>query len=122
MPHTPGPWKIQDAGPNSGNIIRFEIVWTANGKDIYTICEIEDSTIDAKDKRQAQKMDEANARLIAASPELFEALELARQHILHRSDCRFVTAQCGDSSTSCTCGARSAADKALEVITKVKGR
>jgi hypothetical protein len=75
--HTPGPWKIQDAGPNSGNIIRFEIVWTANGTDFHSICEIEDSTVDAKDKKAAARMDEANARLIAAAPALLAACEAA---------------------------------------------
>lgn len=73
--HTPGPWKIQDAGPNSGNVIRFEIVWSANGTDFYKICEIEDGTIDATNKKAAARMDEANATLLAASPDLLDAIK-----------------------------------------------
>ncbi len=71
--HTPGPWRVEDAGPNSGNVIRFEIQ-----SDAGDICDIEDPAIDGNPNA------EANAQLIAAAPELLEACkaaELARQSI-----------------------------------------
>jgi hypothetical protein len=64
--HTPGPWTLDDFGPNSGNIYRGEI--------------------DAKNSRIADLMDcfdnggmtpeqwVANAHLIAAAPLMYEAL------------------------------------------------
>lgn len=71
---TPEPWTIQDAGPNSGNCIRMEIV----GENGFKICDIEDSAINVKSHSArkviaAQKRDEANARLIAAAPDLLAA-------------------------------------------------
>jgi hypothetical protein len=68
--HTPGPWTIADAGPDSGNVIRFEI----NQCD-FMVCEIFDSALepDGNDRIEAQERDEANANLIASAPQLLSA-------------------------------------------------
>lgn len=67
--HTRGPVKIQDAGPFSGNIIRFEIV----AGDDFKLCEIEDSAVQTEQdignhaRKRAIRRDEANARLLTAA-------------------------------------------------------
>ena len=65
MSHTPGPWKV--AENLFGNTASYEVyanVETKSGKGGYTrICQI------------TPRDQKANARLIAAAPELLEALE-----------------------------------------------
>jgi len=65
MAHTPGPWKV--AENLFGNTASYEVyanVETKSGKGGYTrICQI------------TPRDQKANARLIAAAPELLEALE-----------------------------------------------
>jgi hypothetical protein len=65
LKHTPGPWE-QDAD----TIIKF-LGEDANGPHIQQICEI----TYAHDPEESTKEAEANALLIAAAPELLEALE-----------------------------------------------
>lgn len=65
---TPGPWRINDAGPNSGNVIRIEVV----AADGFKICDIEDSMVSHNYRSttkaiRAQNRDLANAQLIVAS-------------------------------------------------------
>ncbi len=73
---TPGPWTVQDAGPFSGNVVRAEVV-----AGEFKVCEIEDSAVNEDQnignhaRKRAVKRDEANARLIAASPKLVEVIE-----------------------------------------------
>lgn len=63
--HTPGPWTLD--GPHQ--------VWAESvGEYVAITAEIED--FDAVPRDQA----EANARLIAAAPDLLEALKLAERH------------------------------------------
>ena len=69
MNHTPGPWATHKTEDNGGNIPdRLEIVGPEEGRRRSLIASI-----------YGFKMLEgqANARLIAAAPELFEALEAA---------------------------------------------
>ena len=65
MSHTPGPWKV--AENLFGNTASYEVyanVETKSGKGGYTrICQI------------TPRDQKANARLIAAAPEMLEALE-----------------------------------------------
>ena len=75
--HTPGPWI--GAGPSFG--LKFpkyttEIVteWEDGEGNVVSICELPFSEHDDEN--------EANARLIAAAPELLKALRIAREHIL----------------------------------------
>ena len=57
--HTPGPWEIQDAGPGTIRGLRFRVI--TNEK---VIAKTSDGLEEAR----------ANARLIAAAPEMFEVL------------------------------------------------
>ena len=69
MSHTPGPWATHKTEGNGGNIPdRLEIVGPEEGRKRSLIASI-----------YGFKLPEgqANARLIAAAPELFEALEAA---------------------------------------------
>ena len=61
--HTPGPWRISTANPFAVNTSEAGIA-TAHGIDAANYSEFFPSTEQAK----------ANARLIAAAPELLEAL------------------------------------------------
>ncbi|MCW8132642.1 MAG: hypothetical protein KIS92_19995 [Planctomycetota bacterium] len=83
--HTPRPWRFDDAGPLSGNIIRFEIL-AGSETEPFRVCEIEDSVPDIDAEKGAERVraahrDLANARLIVAAPQLLEALKaLLNQH------------------------------------------
>lgn len=70
--HTQGPWGVNDAGPESGNVIRFEID-APNG---VRICDIEDPAVNNDADAMSSEQAEANARLISAAPEL---LQVCRQ-------------------------------------------
>lgn len=72
MTHTPGPWIV---GGESSNDAESEFVCNADGSK--TICWTADTYNEDKDEGEATDEDRANARLIAASPELLEALKAA---------------------------------------------
>ena len=57
---TPGPWEIQDAGPGTIRGLRFRVV-----TDDSVIARTTDGWKEAR----------ANARLIAAAPEMYEVLQ-----------------------------------------------
>lgn len=84
MSHTPGPWKV--AENLFGNTASYEVyanVETKSGKGGYTrICQI------------TPRDQKANARLIAAAPDLKEALEWYAENVLN---CRKITAE-GDKA------------------------
>lgn len=65
--HTSAPWRLHDYGPDSGNVIRFEV-----HSERGMICEIEDPDLvsDQISKSEAS----ANACLIVAAPDLLAAL------------------------------------------------
>ena len=70
--HTPGPWFAGliplDEKPDNGDDPLFVHVGDANGDDRLDICTVHNWTI-------TEGVREANARLIAAAPNLLEALE-----------------------------------------------
>jgi hypothetical protein len=81
--YTPGPWEIDDTAPNSylriiGNI-DGDAYDDGSPRHIYThVCDVLDN-----------EQEEANARLIAAAPELLDALEesiLAMQKVYDQSE------------------------------------
>ncbi len=78
--HTPGPWDVQNKGNLYGSSARHEVVAGDNrleGKPLPTICKM---------PGLAEK-DYANARLIAAAPDLLAALrKLDEWHDLIRQD------------------------------------
>ena len=75
MSHTPGPWATHKTEGNGGNIPdRLEIVGPEEGRKRSLIASI-----------YGFKLPEgqANARLIAAAPELYEALESLIDFLFH---------------------------------------
>ena len=70
--HTPGPWRVEPLQWDHGASIAI----VANGQIIATISpENEDEEPDMHTAKRGPH-DEANASLIAAAPEMFEALQL----------------------------------------------
>jgi len=70
--HTPGPWTAERATPNTINI-------DASG---VSIGEVYDGT---EETDSAGNIAEANARLIAAAPELLEALESIAENLQNKT-------------------------------------
>jgi len=90
---TPGPWEIQDAGPGTIRGLRFRVI-------------TKDSIIART--TDGWKEAHANARLIAAAPELLEQCKLFEKVLTHLINS-------GDS------GADLERDKLREVLAKVEG-
>jgi hypothetical protein len=65
--HTPGPWVVPSGPGSTNNGSRRQSVWTANGDIQIANCQSESLSLAANS---------ANARLIAAAPELLEALRV----------------------------------------------
>lgn len=67
--HTPGPWRVREGMRNDAETCDLKICG-----DIFVIA-------DLNGPQYAHQM--PNATLIAAAPELLEALRLAKRHIAH---------------------------------------
>jgi hypothetical protein len=91
--HTPGPWQIEDCTPGESTGLRFEV-----GTKDSVIARTTDGWKEAH----------ANARLIAAAPELLEQCKLFEKVLTHLINS-------GDS------GADLERDKLREVLAKVEG-
>ena len=91
--HTPGPWQIDDCTPGESTRMRFEV-----GTKDSVIARTTDGWKEAH----------ANARLIAAAPELLEQCKLFEKVLTHLINS-------GDS------GADLERDKLREVLAKVEG-
>lgn len=69
--HTPGPWTFDDKSGDAGGLV----VWAANGDRVARVCWFGDQS-------ETPWATEANARLIAAAPDLLRALrELCRTEL-----------------------------------------
>ena len=82
MKHTPGPWHIGREQDHSADRWKHNTEWSKiRGTDNGLIAKIE--SIHPKGKRQSKDFDveAANARLIAAAPELLTACEYALEVI-----------------------------------------
>ena len=100
--HTPGPWNVDGSnitGPDDHNIGIVSGPHTIGASD---------AALESRMREHAR--DEANARLIAAAPDLLAALESLMQHFV------------GDrTAVNCLGGAGIAADVARAAIAKAKG-
>ncbi len=88
---TPGPWRFDDAGPLSGNIVRFDVL-AGPENNPFRVCEIDDTAAEVdsektSERRRAANRDLANARLIAASPDLLVACKAAKDVIGQHANC-----------------------------------
>ena len=76
--HTPGPWKVVDRGPTPhvGNP-DFARYWVASGHEYGSpVCEVNLDGVQHDEHQVIAPMDHAaNARLIAASPDMYSAIE-----------------------------------------------
>lgn len=80
--HTPGPWAVE-RNVKAGNVIHLAITARQNGKD-WMVCSV-------TPEAWARPLDLANAELIAAAPELLEALIL----VMNDTTVRFSTVRKG---------------------------
>ncbi len=112
--HTPGPWTFS---PNVGKRPEWEYIGANDPRDgsgRTSICMVCQSQAQRKTARLiSNKEMEANARLIAAGPELVEALR-ATLAILDRAY------ECGDRTEKIVIAVR--IDRALTAIAKAEGR
>ncbi len=70
--HTPGPWKIAD-----GDSLRCSLWgWSIMSSDGYWV---------AVAHEEEEESDKANARLIAAAPEMLEALKRVEDWMIHNT-------------------------------------
>lgn len=109
MTHTPGPWTIGEAG-NTGEAFCI----TAETRDI---CWTSDSTGTEDDGTGllVTEEDKANARLIAAAPEMLAALRVAKTELIDMYE-RLYPADESDNDTTI------AIDAVIAAIAKAEGR
>ena len=79
--HTPGPWKFIDATKVAGMQFAQKCVIKAGGKQIADF-----SWNDSSPWFPTKGESQANARLIAASPDLLEALQECEEYFDNRAD------------------------------------
>lgn len=82
--HTPGPWTIGNKGGYSSNAVFAE-----DGQ--LAICDVYGLYLHAKIDEQLEGTVKANAELIAAAPELLEALKEASEMFLGEYPCHPTT-------------------------------
>lgn len=73
--HTPGPWQLQTSSND------FSDTWFAFSKTQVKIFEVAAGNYTGKDEESAYKEAEANANLIAAAPDMLEALKEAEKEL-----------------------------------------
>lgn len=81
MSHTPGPWVVWGVSSNDGEA---EVISNADGSK--TICWTADTYSEDEDDGLVTNEDLANARLIAAAPEMLIALKMCAER-LGEMDC-----------------------------------
>ena len=109
--HMPGPWKWTD------NSWAISTVYDAKWNPVAECRINSDATEDNQDEFEAQK--DANARLIAAAPELLEALKEARDYV--RQDLKNI-GPCEHDVGHCVCGILSMLRRMEEAISKAEAR
>jgi hypothetical protein len=88
MKHTPGPWHIAETEDNSFGRVTFrQICATSKNGAPFQLC-----LNSVHERPQEAKEREANARLIAAAPDMLSALKIASCEVESRAG-RFAWAQ-----------------------------
>jgi len=79
--HTPGPWEV---GGESGNEAEAEEIVAADGRRViaWTCNTFDDTADDGYGAEVITDEDRANGRLIAAAPELLEALRQTKDELI----------------------------------------
>jgi hypothetical protein len=97
--HTPGPWTVDpfltpEAEDDSQGVYKVEPAFTKLTQAYFNapFCQEDTSELDAVHAENA-----ANARLIAAAPELLEALTEARDYVVKAYECAFPDAAENDA-------------------------
>lgn len=81
MSHTSGPWILESGGPESNN--SFYVLTEAGfATDKPWIATVQGTHVGEKD----EAINEANARLIAAAPDMLEALTECEEYFAQRAD------------------------------------
>lgn len=108
--HTPGPWHCDDVHPDSGSIM------IGSAKDwVCVMChKPDDYAAERGDDEENERQTLSNARLIAAAPELLEALK----NLVAAYDSAIHDEYDGTEMLSCLLGE---ADSARAAIAKAEG-
>jgi hypothetical protein len=79
--HTPGPWEV---GGDSGNEAEAEEIVASDGRRViaWTCNTFDDTADDGYGAEVITEEDRANGRLIAAAPELLDALRNAKDELI----------------------------------------
>jgi hypothetical protein len=99
MTHTKGPWKVDGANAQWGDGTKVRAIWGNEGEGMGAVAWVTDDYFEEL---------EANARLIAAAPELLEACKLTAAIVTDKYDARNVSLE-------------AAWDAATEAIAKAQG-
>lgn len=78
MKHTPGPWKVEPMAMPIGETSSLHVIWTADENHPMPTLPVA--------RTMFAPASEANARLIAAAPELLEACQWLHPIIVERFD------------------------------------
>lgn len=110
--HTPGPWTVGRPPPDSSKA-SYGIY--AEGRS-YTIARV--PVVNGQGlNRRAEPAASHNANLIAAAPDLHDALNRLWLASHHSDDCQYAP-----DSMSCSCGYESASEQALAALRKAEGK
>jgi len=71
MSYTHGPWVFDNCGPRVDGMSSYRII----DDDNQIVCTTSESNVSGDDRQDCHNRIEANARLIAAAPELLDALK-----------------------------------------------
>lgn len=109
--YTPGPWVVYTADGSLGT------VETADGAVVVAQAQ----QVSAKDQLSGSPERFANARLIAAAPDLLEALFALLPHVEHADSCGDMDAYNNADVPTCGCGLDSARERANAAISRATG-
>jgi hypothetical protein len=111
--HTPGPWAWSPHYKTGDGRATWSLIGSQDGYGILSC--------DGDENSPQGLNDEANARLIAAAPELLEALIALLPHVEHHDICGDHDAYNHADVHTCGCGPEAAVEHARAAIAKARG-